>query len=278
MTTLTLLTLPIGNAQDITLRGLDHLKKTQLIVCEDTRNIVKLLHHLGVDMSEKEIISYHDQSSENDLKKVINAMRNGRDMTYTSDAGSPVVSDPAYPLIREALKLGIKLESLPGVSSPIVALELSGLSPIPFHFHGFLPRDHGPRKTYLLENTQGQGTHIFFEGVSRVEKCIDDICHLFPDAHVVVARELTKMFESVYRFEAKDWEHVKAQIEYRGEFIILYSRDRKDKQLQTQEIVNLAQTVLEKKGRSKELSKLLAELLQMNAKDVYSQLLPDKIE
>jgi 16S rRNA (cytidine1402-2'-O)-methyltransferase len=227
-------------------------------------------------MSEKEIISYHDQSSENDLKRVINAMRSGRHITYTSDAGSPVVSDPAYPLIREAIKYGIKLESIPGVSSPIVALELSGLSPIPFHFHGFLPRDLGPRKTYLLENTQGSGTHIFFEGVSRVEKSVDDICELFPDSQIVVARELTKMFESVYRFEAKDWGQIKGQIEYRGEFIILFCRDKANKQLQTKEIVTLAQAVLDKKGRAKELSKLLAELLQSNAKEIYQQLLPER--
>jgi 16S rRNA (cytidine1402-2'-O)-methyltransferase len=269
--TLTLLGLPLGNAQDISLRALDHLKKTNTLICEDTRSLVKLSQHLGIDVGEKNLVSFHDQSSVNDFKKVVNILAT-RDATLVSDAGSPLVSDPAYPLIREALKLGIKIDSIPGPSAPIVALELSGLAPTPFHFHGFIGRDKGSRSKYFDQIAGQTGTHIFFEGVSRVDAFLIDLCNRFQNIEVVVARELTKLYQSVYRFNSNQLDEILPSINFKGEFVILCQL-KADQLESSSELVELAQTVYDNKAKTKDLSRLLASILKLNQKEVYQYLI-----
>lgn len=145
---LTLVTLPIGNSGDITLRALEALKSGKTFYAEDTRVFKDLLGNLGISLQDKFIDSFHDQSV-GKIDVIVSKIKNGESIYLVSDAGSPMVSDPAYPLLKRLLEEGIEIKTLPGVTAVITALELSGLPPHPFHFWGFLARGKGEKKDFF---------------------------------------------------------------------------------------------------------------------------------
>ena len=154
MSELTLVTLPIGNTGDITRRALAALESGRTFYAEDTRVFKDLLNSLGISFQDKFIDSFHDQSV-GKIDVIVGKIKNGESVYLVSDAGSPMVSDPAYPLLKRLLEEGIEIKTLPGVTAVITALELSGLPPHPFHFWGFLARGKGEKKD-------------FFKGLNRV--------------------------------------------------------------------------------------------------------------
>lgn len=267
---LTMLSLPLGNAGDISKRAVEIVEKTNFIICEDTRNLIKLCNYLGISVEGKQMVSFHDHSNPNELSKIVYQLKS-REALLVSDAGSPMVSDPAFPLVKECISQGIEIDTIPGPSAPIAALELSGLPPTPFHFHGFISRDSGPRKKYFNDISTVAGTHIFFEGVSRVLKFIEEMSSSFPESQIVVARELTKLHQSVYRFLGKDFDDVKNSIIEKGEFVILVHLEAK-KTVSTSDLSSLANDILEKGARPKLIAKLIAEILGENHKDIYAKL------
>ncbi|MBL7664578.1 MAG: 16S rRNA (cytidine(1402)-2'-O)-methyltransferase [Bacteriovoracaceae bacterium] len=268
---LTLVTTPIGNLGDITYRAAETLKTANFIVAEDTRSLKELLNHLGISLSEKKIISYHDQSSEQQLERLVEEMANV-DVVYVSEAGSPYVSDPAYLLVQECLKQGIEIENMPGVSAVTTGLELSALPPIPFHFHGFLPRENGKINKIFQDFKSIYGTHIFFEGVSRVEETLNTISQKFPETDVVVARELTKKFQQVVRFNTKDWESVRGEIVFKGEFTILLSNRNDQGAVPDEKVVALAKELLDS-FHTKKMAELLSLITGVNKKECYQRIL-----
>ena len=139
MSGLTLVTLPIGNINDITLRALEALKSGEIFYAEDTRVFKDLLRNLGIEYQHKFIDSFHDQSI-GKIEQILKKIEEGNQVYLVSDAGSPAISDPAYPLIKELVQKNISISTLPGVTSVVTALELSGLPPHPFHFWGFIGR------------------------------------------------------------------------------------------------------------------------------------------
>lgn len=272
---LILCSLPIGNAQDITLRALQCLKDARCLLAEDTRNFVQLLRHLEINTDNKDIDSFHDHSAAK-LQSLVQKIHRGQDIVLVSDAGSPIISDPAYPLVRACIEAGIEIESMPGVSSVVVALELSGLPPHPFHFYGFLPRDDQGKKTSFEYTRSIKGTHLFFESPHRMEKSLELLEQMAPEADVYLGRELTKAFESNYRFKAREWRE--AQINIKGEFVMAVNFSEvapvEDKALA--ELKNLAQDYTDNGGGPKKLAKVLGLLLERNPKDVYKDLLAQK--
>lgn len=263
-----LLNTPIGNLGDLTPRVLGALKTGKLFSVEDTRVFRDLLNHLGISAENKRILAFHEHSDSKQLDRLFQ-MAQDEDLYVTSDAGSPIISDPAYPLVARAYELGIKVESFSGVSSPVMALELSGLPPIPFHFHGFVPREKGKR-TQLMESL-GPGTHIFFEAPTRIEETMDQLSQEHPDIMVAIVRELSKKFEQVVRFKAGDWEKSKAALTFKGEFIFLVHKTEGNF-LPRRELESLAQEILAKGATPKVLAKLLGLVLDRPTKDIYSQL------
>jgi 16S rRNA (cytidine1402-2'-O)-methyltransferase len=145
---LTLVTVPIGNIEDITKRGSKKIIESDCILAEDSRVLRKLLGHLGIN-SSKNIISYHEHSDDRKLQQIMDILDSGENITLVSDAGSPIISDPAYPLIKAILKSDHQLMTCPGVSSLITALELSGLPANPFCFNGFFPRESDKQKILI---------------------------------------------------------------------------------------------------------------------------------
>ncbi|MCY4524674.1 MAG: rRNA small subunit methyltransferase 1 [Halobacteriovoraceae bacterium] len=218
---LILLGLPIGNLGDLTDRVKNALIEGENFVVEDTRSFGRLLSLLGIKRENKKFISFHDHSNQKKTEFLLSKLDAGETLYLASEAGSPLISDPGYPLVRKALAKGHQLESYPGISSVPVALELSGLPPLPFGFHGFLPRKKEAKKKFISSLPAGT-THIFFEGKSRVENSLQILSETHPHAQVAVCRELTKKFQKTHRFLAKDLDTHLKNISLKGEFVLLF--------------------------------------------------------
>ena len=262
--------LPIGEAKDITFRVREILEGDHTFLAEDTRTFKSLLSFLKIDIKKKKFISYHEYSKEK-TTSLVNDMKNGRDYYLVSDAGSPIISDPAYPLVREALAEEIEVNTIPGVSSPIVALEISGLPPHPFTFHGFLSRESKKIRDLFNHAKLNGGTHIVFESPHRIIETLNLLKACSPQADVCLCRELTKTYESAYRFKAYEFgESLLEQMTMKGEMILLfYNKVDSHKKTNHEKILQLAELCLDKKGQKKPLSKLIAEILGKDSKEIY---------
>lgn len=263
-----LLNTPIGNLSDVTVRVREALEKGEVFAAEDTRVFRELLNHLGISVAGKKIISLHDQSEDRDLERILSLAESG-DVYVASEAGSPIISDPAYPLVCAAYERGFEVESFSGVSSPIMALELSGLPPLPFQFHGFLPRESGKRQKIF--SSVGGGTHIFFEAPTRIEDTLDDLAATHPEIQVALVRELSKKFQEVRRFKTSEWGEVKKDLMVKGEFVLLFHCPE-TKTSDFRELSGLAQEILAKGAGPKVLAKLLSAILDRPTKEIYSEL------
>lgn len=182
---------PIGNLGDITRRAVDTLERCDAVACEDTRVTAKLLRHLGIT---KPLWRYDDHSSEADRQRLLDAMRS-QAVVLVSDAGTPLVSDPGYRLVRDARAAGIAITSLPGPSAPVMAITLAGLPSDRFLFAGFLPQKDKARADVLAELAAVPSTLVFFDTAPRLVKSLAAIAQVLPGREVAVARELTKLYE-----------------------------------------------------------------------------------
>ena len=182
---------PIGNLGDVTRRSIEVLSRCDAVACEDTRVTGKLLRHLGIS---RPLWRYDDHSAAEDRARLIEALAT-KALALVSDAGTPLISDPGYKLVREARAAGVPVTSLPGPSAPIVALTLSGLPSDRFLFAGFLPGKDKARGETLAELAGVRATLVFFETAPRLTKSLEAIDELLPGREVAVARELTKLYE-----------------------------------------------------------------------------------
>jgi len=187
---------PIGHARDITLRALEALKACDLIAAEDTRVTSKLLAIYGLS---KPMTPYNDHNGERERPRLLAKLRAGQRIVLVSDAGTPLVSDPGFKLVRAALAEGIAVHALPGASAPLAALTLSGLPSDRFLFAGFLPSKRGERRTSLEALRTNAVTLIFFESAQRLGECLADMAEIFGERQACVARELTKLHEEIRR-------------------------------------------------------------------------------
>jgi len=211
---------PIGNMQDITLRSLDTLKSVDYIISEDTRETLKLLNFFNISKPQ---FSYRDENHYKVIDKILNLLESGCSLALVSDRGTPLISDPGFKLIREVLKNGYKVESLPGPSSILTALTLSGLPSDKFIFLGFLPKTSQLRQKTLIKYGNLDATLILFEAPSRITPVLNDIKLCLGNRSVCVAKELSKLNEEVYRFNLLDLDSQK--IDLRGEFVVLISKE-----------------------------------------------------
>lgn len=187
---------PIGHARDITLRALDALGQCDAILCEDTRRTAKLLAIHGI---RKPLLSYHEHNAATMRPKVLGRLRAGEAIVLVSDAGTPLISDPGYKLVRAALAEGHAVTALPGPSAVLAALSLAALPCERFLFAGFLPSRRGARRKTLRELAAVPATLVFFESPRRLADSLADMAELMPGRAAAVARELTKAFEEVRR-------------------------------------------------------------------------------
>jgi 16S rRNA (cytidine1402-2'-O)-methyltransferase len=209
---------PIGNLEDITFRAVRILKEVQVIAAEDTRHTGLLCQRYGITAP---LVSYYEFNKEQRTPELINRLKNGENVAVVSDAGTPGISDPAFYLVREAIRNGIPVVSVPGATASITALVASGLPTDKFVFEGFLPQKPGKRRTALAKCKDEERTVIFFESPFRIVRALHDVRDTLGEVWVVVCRELTKKFEEIVRGKASA---VIAHFEQKtpqGEFVIL---------------------------------------------------------
>jgi 16S rRNA (cytidine1402-2'-O)-methyltransferase len=187
---------PIGNLEDITLRALRVLKEVDLVAAEDTRRTRQLLTHYGI---RQPLISYHEFNRRLREETLLKELREGRSIALVTDAGTPGISDPGEDLVKRAVQESIPLVPIPGPSALIAALSVSGLPTENFLFYGFLPSKAGARQK-LIQSLKDRGeTLVFYESPRRLRSFLEDSARILGDRLVVVAREITKVYEEVYR-------------------------------------------------------------------------------
>jgi 16S rRNA (cytidine1402-2'-O)-methyltransferase len=187
---------PIGNLGDVTLRALETLAACDVIYCEDTRVSVRLLERYGI---KKPLKPLHDHNETDLAPKLVADMQSGKALCLVSDAGTPLISDPGYRLVKACADAGVRVTALPGASAVLTALQLSGLATDQFSFIGFLPQAAAARRQVLHDRGRATATLVAYESPHRLRATLEEIATLFPERSMAVARELTKLHEEVLR-------------------------------------------------------------------------------
>ena len=194
--TLYIVATPIGNLSDITAHAIDCLKSVAIIACEDARTSGKLLNHFNIPTKTW---AYHDHNAEVQTPKLIEVLQSGQSIALISDAGTPLISDPGFRLVRACHQAGIKVSPVVGASAAIAALSVAGLPSDKFYFYGFLPAKTAGRQSELTKIKDLTATLIFYEAPHRIVECIDDMITVLGDnRQVTFCREITKTFETIY--------------------------------------------------------------------------------
>ncbi|MCX8095181.1 MAG: 16S rRNA (cytidine(1402)-2'-O)-methyltransferase [Caldisericia bacterium] len=210
---------PIGNLSDITIRALKILREVEIILCEDTRVTIKLLNRYRI--KNKKLISYFEGNEAKRKDEIIDLLKKGKNVALVSDAGTPCVSDPGEVIVKEAIKHGILIEVIPGPSSIISSLIISGLKTTPFIFLGFFPRKKGEIEDLINKYFFINGTIIFYESPHRILKTLKILKEKFPERNISIIKELTKINEKVYRGKLKEVFYEIEKSEIKGEYVIL---------------------------------------------------------
>ncbi|HKS40834.1 MAG TPA: 16S rRNA (cytidine(1402)-2'-O)-methyltransferase [Blastocatellia bacterium] len=216
---------PIGNLEDITLRALRVLREVDLIACEDTRHTRKLLAHYEIS---KPTVSYHDHNERERAADIIEKLKAGLNIALVSDAGTPLVSDPGFRLVRDSIDEGIRVVPIPGPSALVTALAASGLATAEFTFAGFLPARRYARRARLAQLAPLRSTLVFYEAPHRIKETLADARDVLGNRQTVVARELTKLHEQFIRGALSEIEIA----ETRGEIVLLIGPPTEDKNLE----------------------------------------------
>ena len=209
---------PIGNLKDITLRALETLKEADIIAAEDTRQTLKLLNHFEI---KKTMISYHKYNEQSKSDKIIDLLMEGKNVALVSDAGTPGISDPGSVVVQRCIEKMIDFEVLPGATAITTALVYSGLDTTKFLFRGFLPRENKDRKVIVDELLQSQETLIFYEAPHRLLDTLTFLLDAFGDRKIAVCRELTKIYQEIYRGSIKESIQFFIEKKPRGEFVLV---------------------------------------------------------
>jgi 16S rRNA (cytidine1402-2'-O)-methyltransferase len=208
---------PIGNLKDITLRAIETLNEVDFILCEDTRVTSVLMKQYNII---KQLISFNAVSEIKKIPAIIERLNNGQSYALVSDSGTPAISDPGIRLISEAIKNDIDIISIPGATALISALTVSGVPTDSFVFEGFLPQKKGRQKK-LKQLSAEERTIVLYESSHRIEKLIDEMSEYFPDRFVVVCRELTKKFEEYWRGYPAELKASLNEKTIKGEFVVV---------------------------------------------------------
>ncbi len=225
MVKLYLVSTPIGNLKDVSLRALDVLSSVNIIACEDTRKTGLLLKKLEVKNNPK-LISYYEENEIGRIPQIISFLKSGKKVALVSNAGTPTISDPGFKLVRECIKEDIKIEAIPGASAILSALVVSGLPTDKFLFLGFLPKKAGKRKK-ILESLPKETTIVLFISPYRLAKRLEELQSFFGDIEVVVCRELTKIHEEIRREKISDSISYFEKNKPRGEFTLCFNTSLK---------------------------------------------------
>ncbi len=272
--TLYIVSTPIGNLEDITLRALKVLGSVRIIAAEDTRHTQKLLHHYDIHTPQT---SYHDHNKEEKSEILIAKLKEGHDIALVSDAGTPGISDPGYYLINRAIEENIRITPIPGPTASIAALSISGLPTDAFVFEGFLPPKKTGRQKRLKELSSERRTIIMFETPRRVSSSLEDIAETLGDRRVVLTRELTKMFEEVIRDRVSNvMEKIKGR-SLKGEITIIIEGAHEEIIADTEDLKSYLEMLMKKEGLTlKDAVSRASKDLNLSKNKVYKEALKIK--
>ena len=259
---------PIGNSEDITLRAIRALKEIDFIACEDTRMTSKLCHIHKINCKGK-LISYHEHNSKKMIPNILNKLKDGFNIGLVTDAGTPLISDPGYKLIKTALDNDIKINSIPGPSALTAAISISGISTDQFIFLGFLPKKTSLRirKLSLLKNYES--SIIIFENAGRVKKLLKELYQLLGNRNISIVREITKIYEENIRGTLSDTINLLKEKNIKGELVLLiekpesYNNNYTDK-----EIIDMLKVNVPKIGVSR-ASKKISKITSIKSDYIY---------
>ena len=254
---------PIGNLEDITLRALDVLKKSDIILCEDTRHSLKLLNHFKI---KKKLIPYHKFNEKKELIKIIEYLNEGKILSLISDAGTPLISDPGRLLIKTCIEQKFKVIPIPGASSVTAAMSVSGFKD-QFLFFGFLPKTDNEVEKILSLLSQISFSIIFFIPAIKINFYLRKFKKFFAERKILIAKEISKLHEAFYRDDIDKINMFKTSI--KGELTVVISEKKiKDNFLNKEKIKKKAKTLL-KKYSLKDVVDLLFEVEKTNKKEIY---------
>ncbi|MDA9703325.1 16S rRNA (cytidine(1402)-2'-O)-methyltransferase [Candidatus Pelagibacter bacterium] len=270
--TLYIVSTPIGNLDDITLRAIQVLKESDIILCEDTRRSSKLLNHLKI---KKQLISYHKFNEKKQLNNIIEHIKKGKILSLISDAGTPLLSDPGRLLLNECLIREIKIVPIPGVSSIATAMSVSGFSD-KFLFYGFLPKKLNELTRVLDVLSKYEYSQVFFVPALKANFYINEIKKFYSGRRLMIAKEITKIHEEFIRLDLDNFKTLKSPL--KGELTFIISNmDLKEKTVNEEKIINKAKKYL-KKYSVKDTVDLIMETEQINKKMIYQICLKIKNE
>lgn len=258
---------PIGNIEDISTRGINILKQADIILAEDTRNSGLLLKRLNI--TPKRLLSCYSQKEEQVASKILQEVKdNNLTLAFISDAGTPGISDPGSLLVLKAIELDIPVSTILGPAALIQGLIMSGFDTSDFSFYGFLPTKDSERKEFLEKLVDRKETLIFYESVHRIKKTLKTMAEVFKSRNGVICRELSKIHEEYIRGSLEELSLIDDE-NLLGEFVIVIQGNTSSKQIDDQTIILKAKK-LEKMGYStKEISKILAEVLDISKNYIY---------
>tara|TARA_B100001989_G_scaffold136449_1_gene96620 strand:+ start:508 stop:1377 length:870 start_codon:yes stop_codon:yes gene_type:complete len=260
---------PIGNRYDITLRAIYVLTNSNVIVCEDTRVTKKLFTLLNIKISKKYWISYNDHNAPSKIKKIIDLIKNNKIVSFVSDAGTPLLSDPGYRMVQEALKNNIKILPIPGPSAVTTSLVISGAKTDKFFFIGFLAKNKNDYIKILKKYSNLNVPLIIFEKSTRIKFLISVVFNWFEDANFIITRELTKIHEEVIYVDITNFEkYIKNDFNLKGELTIILEVKSKLKKI----IFSNSDLLRElKKFKPSQVASILAKQSSESREEIYKR-------
>ncbi len=266
--TLYLVGTPIGNLEDMTMRGIKVLQNVDLIAAEDTRHTGKLLHHFQIKTPQ---LSYHQHNEQQRIPELIDRLQSGKSIALVTDAGMPGISDPGYLLVAACVAAGIRVIPIPGVTAVITAVSASGLPTERFVFEGFLPAKGQERRDRLAAISDDARTLVFYESPHRLRQTLADFAETFGnDRQIVLARELTKLHEQFWRGEIGEAIAYYTQVEPQGEFAIVLAGAVVSQLKISDEAIERALIELMLQGTSRsQASRIVAERIAQSRRHVY---------
>lgn len=263
---------PIGNLEDITLRAIDTLKKVDYIACEDTEHSLKLLNYYGI---KKPLMSYWSEKEKVRAEEIIQKIKSGHAVALISDAGTPGISDPGAVVIRRAIEENIEIISVPGPSALIAALSVSGISLDEFTFIGFLPAKQSQRRKKLMELSIEKRTLVFYEAPHRLLQSLTDMFEVLGDRRICIARELTKIYEEIIRGKLSEVLQRLENSKIAGEYVIvLEGAGEMPKNID--EAVKEVKELMKKGRGRKDAVKIVSELYGISKKELYEKSLKNQ--
>ena len=257
---------PIGNLEDITIRALNTLKFVDIILCEDTRNTGILLNSYDI---HKKLISCHEYNESNMVQFVVSSLKKGKNIGFVTDQGTPIISDPGFVVVRAVIDAGYNVISLPGATAFVPALTVSGLSPAPFLFYGFLNSKKTKQIGELNSLKDCKWTLVFYESVHRIKATLQNMLDIFGNRNIAICREISKIHEEVVRTDILN--AISLVDNMKGEFVLVVDGNKEDIDYSNLDILEHVKMYLEDGMSEKEAIKVVAQERHVAKSIIYNE-------